>query len=206
MKKLPLLRIAVHLAGWLPLLQLILKAANQQLTANPIQAIEQETGLAALSFLVLSLACTPLSALTGFKALLARRKALGMYGFFYACLHFIIFLGVDYAFNLRNILRDTGTKPYILLGLAALLLLLPVGLTSTRYAMRRLGKAWKTLHRAVYIISPLVVIHFLLASKGNFTRLQGNLLQPIIYGVLVLILLLLRTPFIKNFFRQIRGG
>ncbi len=198
MKKPTILQIIVHIAGWLPLAQIIYDYASRQLSANPIQAIEQRTGIHALTFLLFSLACTPLSSILGWKELTQRRKALGNYGFMYAVLHLSTFVGLDYGFNLSLILRDVGTKWYIIIGLAAFLMLLPLAITSFKYWMKRLGKNWKRLHRLVYIIAPLVVIHFLLSVKGDLASLQGNIRQPLLYGSIALLFLALRIPVFKN--------
>jgi sulfoxide reductase heme-binding subunit YedZ len=189
--------VIVHIAGWFPLAQIIFDYFTRHLSANPIQAIEQRTGIQALTFLLFSLACTPLSSILGWRELTQRRKALGNYGFLYASLHLLTFLGLDYAFNLGAILRDVGTKWYIIIGLTAFLLLLPLAFTSFKYWMKRLGKNWKRLHKLVYIISPLVALHFLLSVKGDLTRLQGNIWQPVLYGSIALILLILRISSIK---------
>ena len=198
MKKPGLLQIGVHVGGWLPLAQIVYDYFNRHLTANPIQAIEQRTGIQALTFLLLSLACTPLNSILGWKVLTQRRKALGIYGFMYASIHLGTFLGLDYGFNFQSILRDVGTKWYIIIGLLAFLMLLPLAITSFRYWMRRLGKNWKRLHRLVYFISPLVVFHFLLSVKGDFTRLRGNIFQALLYGSIAIILLALRLPVVKT--------
>jgi sulfoxide reductase heme-binding subunit YedZ len=192
------LQILVHLGGWTPLALIAYNFFTNNLTANPIQAIEQQTGIHALTFLLFSLACTPLAAILGWKELIQRRKALGNYGFMYAAIHLTIFIGLDYGFNLGAILRDVGTKWYILVGLTAFLVLLPLALTSFKYWMKRLGKNWKRLHKLAYIISPIVAVHFLLSVKGDLTRLQGNILQPILYGSIALILLILRIPPVKT--------
>jgi len=197
MKKPTPLQVIVHLAGWFPLAQITFDYFTRHLTANPIQAIEQRTGIQALTFLLFSLACTPLSSILGWRELTQRRKALGNYGFLYASLHLLTFLGLDYAFNLSAILRDVGTKWYIIIGLTAFLLLLPLAFTSFKYWMKRLGKNWKRLHKLVYVISPLVALHFLLSVKGDLTRLQGNIWQPMLYGSIALILLILRISSIK---------
>jgi sulfoxide reductase heme-binding subunit YedZ len=191
------LQIIVHVAGWFPLARIMLEYYTQHLTANPIQAIEQHTGIQALIFLLLSLACTPLASILGWKELTQRRKALGNYGFLYAALHVFTFFVIDYGFNLPAVWVDIRNKPYIIIGATAFLMLVPLAFTSFKYWMKRLGKNWKRLHRLVYIISPLVVVHFLLTVKGNIFRLQGNLIQPLIYGAIVLILLILRIKKIK---------
>lgn len=197
MTRLPL-RFLVHLAAALPLLWLLMDFLSANLTANPIQAIEQRSGLTALSFLAASLACTPLAWLTGWQSLSQRRKALGNYGFFYAALHLLTFFILDYGLDLAAIWGDVGQKAYILLGATAFLLLLPLALTSFNFWMKRLGKNWKRLHRLVYIISPLVIIHFFMAKKGNFLRLSGDIAQPLAFAALVLILLSLRLPPVKQ--------
>jgi methionine sulfoxide reductase heme-binding subunit len=192
------LQILVHFGGWVPLALIVYNFFTNSLTANPIQAIEQQTGIHALTFLLFSLACTPLASIFGWKELLQRRKALGNYGFMYAAIHLTAFIGLDYGFNLLAILRDVGTKWYILVGLISFLLLLPLALTSFKYWMKRLGKNWKRLHKLVYIISPIVAFHFLLSVKGDLTRLQGNILQPLLYGLIALVLLALRISLVKT--------
>jgi sulfoxide reductase heme-binding subunit YedZ len=199
------LQIIVHLAGWFPLLRLAIEYFTQNLTANPVQALEQHTGIQALIFLVLSLACTPLASIFGWKELTQRRKALGNYGFMYAALHVLTFFVIDYGLNLGAVWVDIRSKYYILIGATAFLLLLPLAFTSFKYWMKRMGKNWKRLHRLVYIISPLVVVHFLLTIKGNILRLYGNFTQPLIYGGIVLILLLVRIKKIKLALLGLRG-
>jgi len=198
------LQILVHVGGWIPLAYLLYSFFTDNLTANPIQAIEQRTGLYALTFLLLSLACTPLASILGWKKLIPRRKALGLYGFLYAALHVTTFFAIDYGLDLAAVWRDVANKSYIIIGALAFLLLLPVAATSFRYWMKRLGKNWKRLHRLVYVISPLVVVHFLLVVKGDLTRLQGDLAQPLLYGGLAVTLLLLRVAPIKRWLIGLR--
>lgn len=202
--KFTLLQIIVHLGGWIPLAHLLYSFFTRNLTANPIQAIEQRTGIYALTFLVLSLACTPAASILGWKAFIPRRKALGNYGFLYALLHILTFFVIDYGLDLGAVWLDVWNKAYIILGAMAFLMLLPLAVTSFQYWMRRLGKNWKRLHRLVYIISPVVVIHFLLASKGDITRLKGDLRLPIFYGVIVAVLLILRINPVKKALTAIR--
>lgn len=197
-KRATLLQIGVHIGGWAPLAVIVYDYFTHQLTANPIQAIEQRTGIQALTFLLLSLACTPLSSIFGWRELIQRRKALGNYGFMYASLHVTTFLALDYGFNLLAIWRDVGTKWYIIIGLLDFLLLLPLALTSFKYWMKRMGRNWKRLHNLVYIISPLVALHFLLSVKGDIFRLQGNISQPLLYGGIALLLLALRLKAVKT--------
>ncbi len=199
-----ILQILVHIGGWFPLVWLAWDFWNNNLTANPIQAVEQRTGKYALFFLVLSLACSPLVSIAGWKELIPRRKALGNYGFFYAFVHVLTFIGIDYGFNFNYIVRDVGTKSYILVGLTAFLSLAPLAITSFSYWMKRLGKNWKRLHRLVYLISPLVILHFALAVKGDITRLSGNLGEPLQYAFVVSLLLIARISFVKQIAINIR--
>jgi sulfoxide reductase heme-binding subunit YedZ len=197
LRRFSLLQIIVHMAGWFPLAQLMFDFVTHRLTANPIQALEQRTGIQALTFLLLSLACTPVDSILGWREFGRRRKALGNYGFLYAVLHVTTFFIFDYGLDLPAVWRDGSNKPYILVGALAFLMLLPLAITSFTYWMKRLGKKWKHLHRLVYIISPLVVIHFLLAAKGSLTQLQGNLSQPLVYAAIAAVLLLLRISPVK---------
>lgn len=192
------LQILVHFGGWLPLGLLVFDFLTDNLTANPIQAIEQRTGLNAITFLLLSLACTPVASVFGWKELTQRRKALGNYGFLYAALHVTTFFILDYGLSLAAVWRDVGTKSFIIIGALSFLLLLPLAVTSFNYWMKRLGKNWKRLHRLAYIISPLVVVHFFMAKKGDLLNLSGNIIQPLAYGAVALILLLLRLAPVKK--------
>lgn len=195
--RISILQIIVHIAGWAPLALLVYDYINDRLTANPIQAIEQRTGVYALTFLLVSLACTPVASIFGWKQLTGRRKALGNYGFLYACFHLTTFFGIDYGLDLVAVWRDVWNKPYIIIGAIAFLLLLPLAITSFTYWMKRLGKNWKRLHKLVYIISPLVILHYLLVVKGDITQLKGNLSQPILYLGIALLLLILRITKVK---------
>lgn len=192
------LQILVHFGGLLPLGLLVFDFLTDNLTANPIQAIEQRTGLNAITFLILSLACTPVASVFGWKELTQRRKALGNYGFLYAALHVTTFFILDYGLNLAAVWRDVGTKSFIIIGALSFLLLLPLAVTSFNYWMKRLGKNWKRLHRLAYIISPLVVVHFFMAKKGDLLNLSGDIIQPLAYGAVALILLLLRLAPVKK--------
>ena len=191
------LQILVHLAGWAPLAHLAYDFFTRNLTANPIQAIEQRTGIQALIFLLLSLACTPAASVLGWKELTQRRKALGNYGFFYAALHVFTFFVIDYGLDLPAVWRDVWNKWYIIIGALAFVLLLPLAGTSFNYWMKRLGQNWKRLHRLVYLIAPLVVLHFGLVVKGSLAQLQGDLALPLLYAGITALLLALRIPALK---------
>ena len=198
------LQIIMHIYAWSALAHITFDYFAGNLSVNPIQDIEQRTGRAAVTLLVLSLMCTPFNTLFGWKELLKRRRALGLYTFMYASIHVLIFLYLDYGLSWSLIFQTIIEKPYILVGTASFLMLLPLAITSFDVWKRRLKKNWKRLHQTVYIIGPLVILHFAWSKKGDFFQLQGEIVRPLIYGVVVLILLILRIPRIKKFFASLR--
>lgn len=191
-------QLIVHIFGWLPLIVTIAQVATGNMTVNPIQATEQRFGRMAVYFLVLSLACTPIVTLTGWREPIKRRRAIGLYAFLYAALHFMVFAGIDYGFDFQQILQLTSEKSFILLGFAAGLILLALAITSFQWWMRLMGKGWQSLHRTIYLGSVIVVIHYAMARKANIATLSGDILQPLIIGSLLIILLLLRIPSIRK--------
>ncbi len=199
-----LLRIGTHFIGILPLLTLLFRWQTNQLTVNPIQFIEQRLGLAAINLLVVDLAITPLVTITGWKQLGRHKRALGLYAFFYALIHFLTFSLVDYGADLPSLLRQTLEKPFIIVGSLALLILLAMAVTSFKYWKKKLGKNWKRLHRMVYVASLLVVVHYAWALKGSVGSLSGDVIRPLLYGGFVIILLVLRIPSVKSFILNIR--
>lgn len=188
----------VTIGAWLPLLVLAFDAFTGRLTVNPIQAAEQRTGDIAITLLVLSLACTPLNTLLRWPAVLKVRRSLGLYAYLYAFLHVLLFIGLDYGFNTLLLLQALLEKPFILVGLAGFILLSALALTSFDTWKGRLGKNWKRLHRLTYLINLLVVLHFGWAVKGDFLRLQGDVLRPLLAGLAVLLLLGLRLPAVRR--------
>jgi methionine sulfoxide reductase heme-binding subunit len=193
-----LLRIAVHAGGILPLLVLAWAYQTNQLTINPIQASEQRTGDLALYFLLLSLACTPLSTLTGFSQITQRRRALGLYAFLYTAIHLFIFTFLDYGLDWSSIWQMVIEKRYIFVGVMAFLALVPLAVTSFGGLMKRMGKNWKRLHRLVYVAGGLVILHFAWVVKGNVLRLNGAIDRPLLFGAIFLLLLILRLPPIRR--------
>lgn len=187
----------MHAVSWIPLAVLIFDWLNDNLTANPIQAVEQRTGQYAIIWLLLSLACTPVNTLTGFRQALKVRRALGLYAFFYVCAHFLTFFVLDYDANLGWILADFGQKRFIIIGFAALLLIIPLAVTSTNGWKKRLGKSWKKLHRLSYLIGILVVIHYIWSVKADYR-------QPFLYGGILALLLILRLPPVRRWASNLR--
>lgn len=180
-KRLSWLASGVVAGAFVPVVVLVELAGGRQLGANPISIILNQLGFVALVLLVGSLACTPLKMVSGWKWPIRIRKPLGVMGFLYALLHFLVYIGLDQLFNFKTILQDISQRPFIMIGFAALLMLVPLAATSTNNASRRLGKNWKRLHRLAYLISPLAVIHFTM-------RMKAHLEQPLVYGGVVAVL------------------
>jgi len=192
----------VHAAAWFVLAWLILDAITGNLTANPIQAATQRTGKTALVFLVFSLACTPLTSL-GFRQVGKVRRALGLYAFLFAAGHLTLFAVVDYQLQWNWIWLDSKSKAYIWVGLVALVILATLALTSFQWWMKRMGKNWKRLHRLVYLAGILVVFHYAWVKKGNLLTLSGDIVQPLFFAGLVVMLLVMRLPGIRARLNQI---
>jgi sulfoxide reductase heme-binding subunit YedZ len=192
------LQALTHIGAWIPLAVLIFDFFNNRLSFNPIQAATQRTGHIAIVLLILSLACTPVKTLFHFTPVIRVRRSLGLYAYFYAALHLLIFTGADYGFDLGLIGQTIIEKRFILAGMASFLLLSLLALTSFRWWMARLGKNWKQLHRVVYLINLLVVLHYAWAVKGDLFRLQGNILGPLAAGIIVLLLLAARLPGVRK--------
>jgi sulfoxide reductase heme-binding subunit YedZ len=207
MKKLKFtpLQIAVHIGAWIPLIWLIWAYNAHRLTVNPIQDATQRTGIYAMLLLVLSLSCTPINTVLGWKEAIKVRRPLGLYAFMYAAIHVLIFSGLGYSFNLAFLYYDLRGKIYIWAGLAAVLILLALAATSYRWAMKRMGKNWKRLHRLVYAAGVLTILHYAWSKKGDLFHLRGDIRGPLTYGLVVLLLLTLRMPLIARGIKRLRA-
>ncbi|MBP8283986.1 MAG: sulfoxide reductase heme-binding subunit YedZ [Chromatiaceae bacterium] len=170
-----------------PLALLVWRALSDGLGANPVEAIVHFTGSWALRLLLVTLAVTPLRRLSGLPWLVRFRRQLGLFAFFYAVLHFAAYLVLDRALVWEDITTDLTKRPYIVVGFVALLLLVPLAITSTRGWIKRLGRHWVTLHRTVYVIAILAVLHFLWLVKADT-------LEPLIDAALLAVLLAFRVP------------
>jgi methionine sulfoxide reductase heme-binding subunit len=204
MKNFPWLRILVHVVGWLPLAIIIYDYATNNLTVNPIQDIEQRLGRIAIYFLAATLAVTPTYTITGWQGILKRRRALGLYAFLYTCLHLLVFAGLDYGFNLSQVYDLVVGKLYLLVGILSLLLLIPLAITSFDYFIRRMGKNWKRLHWLVYPAAVVAILHYGLAQKGDLFTLRGHILKPFLWGLLTILLLVLRIPPVRRWVSMTR--
>jgi sulfoxide reductase heme-binding subunit YedZ len=178
---------ALFVACLLPLALLVWRVVDGSAGPNPVEAITHATGDWALRVLLATLAVTPLRRLTGWSWLVRLRRMLGLYAFFYAALHFAAYLWLDQFFDWQAIVADIAKRPYITVGFAALVLMVPLAVTSTRGWIRRLGPRWKQLHRLVYTIGVLGVLHYLWLVKAD-------LLEPAIYAAVLAVLLALRLP------------
>ena len=189
--RLLIFRIFVHAAALVPLALMVYLWLTGGLTANPVQDLTFRTGKAALWLLVLSLAATPASTMLGFRPALKVRRALGLYAFMYTSLHFLAFVWLDYGLDVGLMIEDVGTKRYILVGLAAFLILISLAITSTRGWMKRLGKNWKRLHKLVYLAGILAVVHYAWLVKADIR-------EPLAFGLAVGLLLLARVPAVRR--------
>jgi len=190
------LQILTHVGALLPLAWLLWETWQGQLIVDPVKEITISTGKTALILLILSLACSPIHTILGFKQVLRVRRPLGLYAFLYAGLHFLTFLGLDYGFDLDLIRQDILDQRYVLVGFAAGLLLLTLAITSTKGWQKRLGKNWKRLHRLVYLASILDIVHFVWLTK--------DIREPLRYGGVVALLLIVRIPAIKRVLSKAR--
>ncbi|NTX28348.1 protein-methionine-sulfoxide reductase heme-binding subunit MsrQ [Burkholderia pyrrocinia] len=177
-------KVLVFAAGLYPLVRLVLFGLTDRLGANPIEFITRSTGLWTLVMLCITLAVTPLRRMTGSATLLRFRRMIGLFAFFYATLHFTTYLWFDKWFDVVAILKDVGKRPFITVGFVAFVLLIPLAATSPRAMVRRLGRHWATLHRAIYAIALFGVLHFWWMRAG-----KHNLAQPKLYAAIVAALL-----------------
>jgi sulfoxide reductase heme-binding subunit YedZ len=181
-------KVAVFLGGLYPLARIVLLGVTGGLGANPIEFITLSTGLWTLVFLCITLAVTPVRRLTGLNALLRFRRMLGLFAFFYVVLHFTTYIWFDNWFDVLAILKDIAKRPFILVGFSAFVLLIPLAVTSPKAMVRKLGRRWQTLHRLIYPIVVLAILHFWWMKAG-----KHDLILPKIYGSIVVVLLAWRV-------------
>ena len=169
-----------------PFGELLSRTIHNNLGANPVEFLQHATGDWILRFLVFTLSITPLRKLFKLPDLIRFRRMLGLFAFFYACLHFLTYLGPDQSFDLAAMWKDVAKRPFITVGFAGFVLLIPLAITSTAGWIRRLGgKRWQQLHRAIYITAVCGVIHY-------YWLVKSDVRKPLFYGTLVGVLLLWR--------------
>ena len=177
------LRNAVIALGLVPLAQLTARAFGYgDLGANPVQAVQHTLGITALNLLLLTLTITPLRRLTGMNWLVRLRRSLGLLAFFYALLHFLSYAALDLRFDWPRLAADVVERPWITVGFIAVVMLVPLAVTSTNAMQRRLGRRWTTLHRCVYAIAALGVLHF-------FWQVKLDTREPLVYATILAVLL-----------------
>ena len=180
-----IIKPVVFLLCLMPFVMLLIATIDDNLGTNPVETLTHETGQWALRFLLIGLAVTPLRRLLKTAWLIKFRRMLGLFAFFYATLHFITYLWLDQFFDWHEIIIDIPKRPFITIGFVSLLLLLPLVLTSTNAMQRRLGKKWLALHKLVYVIPVLVLIHFVWSLKVDYS-------EPLSYALVLILLLLMR--------------
>jgi len=171
-------KILLFLACLVPAGRLLLEAfgvGGLSLGANPIEELLHRLGIWGLNFLLITLAVTPLRFISGWNWLLRFRRMLGLFAFFYVFMHFLVYAGLDQRFDLQAIIEDIAERPYITIGFTALVMLVPLAVTSTNGMMRRLGARWKKLHRLVYLIAALGVWHF-------YWQVKLDTLEAVLYA------------------------
>lgn len=174
----------------IPCVWLLWRETMGQLGVNPLETMIRELGLWALRLLLLSLCVTPLRKLLHWHALIRVRRLLGLYCFFYAWLHVLAYLWLDQNFDFTEIFEDILDRPFITVGFISFVLLIPLAITSSNAMIQRLGgKNWRRLHRLVYLIGILSVLHFWWMAQS-----KSRLSEPLIYAVLLSILLIVRLP------------
>ncbi len=183
------IKLPVFLLCLAPLGLLVWRAFNHELTANPIEYITHQTGTWTLNFVVLTLAVTPARKLLRLPELIRFRRMLGLFAFFYACLHFSTWFGLDKFFDWSDMLHDIRKRPFITMGLTGFVLMVPLALTSTAGWIRRLGgKRWQAIHRLIYGTAIAGVIHY-------YWLVKSDVRKPLFYGALVALLLAIRVVY-----------
>jgi sulfoxide reductase heme-binding subunit YedZ len=180
-----IIKASLFMLALMPFLRLIWAIVTNHLGANPLEFITRNTGDWTLYFLCITLSITPIRRLMSWPWLLKLRRMFGLFAFFYVSLHFLTFLWFDHFFNVAEMLKDVAKRPFILVGFSAFLLLIPLALTSTNKMVKRIGAArWQLLHKLVYVIICLGVLHFfwMKAGKHDFN-------QPILFACIVAVLL-----------------
>ncbi len=177
-------KLLIFLFSLLPFLNLFHGILTDNLGANPIEYILHSTGFWTLTFLIITLSITPLRKIKGLNKLIQVRRMLGLFAFFYSFLHFSIYLGIDRFFEWAEIFEDVFERPYITVGFTAFILLIPLVFTSTKKSIIKMGKSWTKLHRLIYIIVVLGVLHFWWLVKKDIT-------EPLIFAVIVVFVIVI---------------
>jgi sulfoxide reductase heme-binding subunit YedZ len=187
-KAVSLLKPLIWVGCLVPAGILAVRAWRGDLTANPIELLTNWTGYTTLVLLMITLAVTPIRRMTGWNGVIKVRRLIGLFAFFYATIHFSIYIGLDQFFGWSYIVEDVIERPYITVGFTAFLLLIPLALTSTRGAIRRLGRRWQLLHRLVYVSASLGVLHY-------YWKVKADTREPLIFAAILLVLFSIRIVY-----------
>jgi sulfoxide reductase heme-binding subunit YedZ len=174
------------------------RAVRGDLTANPLELLTNWTGYTTLVLVMVTLAVTPVRRLTGWNGVIRLRRLIGLFAFFYACIHFSIYIGLDIFFDWGRIIEDILLRPYITVGFTAFVLLIPLALTSTKGWIRRLGKRWQKLHRLIYAVGALGVLHY-------YWKVKADTREPLVFAAIFVVLMVLRTGFVRQLFQRLRN-
>ena len=187
------LKSILFLISLIPLGRLVWLGYSDDLGANPIELITRSTGTWALVFLCITLAMTPLRLITGSAVWIKMRRMFGLFCFFYASIHFAIWLLLDQSLDLQAMIHDVLKRPFITMGFLSLVLLIPLAVTSNTWSVKRLGRRWNLLHKFIYVIALTVISHYWWHKAGK------NDLQTVsIYAAVMTLLLIMRLPYIKK--------
>ena len=180
------IKAGIFLVCLLPVASLLWRGLHNGLTANPIEFITHATGDWTLRFILVTLCITPLRKLLALPELIRFRRMVGLFAFFYGCLHFTTYIWLDKFFDLKEVWKDIAKRPYITVGFLAFVLLIPLAITSTAGWIRRLGgRRWQLLHRAIYISAVAGVIHY-------YWLVKSAVLRPLAFGAIIAVLLIWR--------------
>jgi len=175
-------KVLVFISCLTPLVWLLTRTLTGRLGINPVEDLELTTGIWSLRFLVITLAVTPVRRITGWNRVIQYRRMFGLFTFFYVCVHFAIYIGIDQFFAFGAILKDVAKRPFITMGFTAFVLMIPLALTSTKGWIRRLGRRWQVLHRLIYISAVCAAIHYLWKVKVMIG-------SPVYYAFVIALLL-----------------
>ena len=178
-------KVAIWIFALIPLARLVWLGVHDDLSANPVEFVERSTGTWALVFLLLTLSMTPIRLVTGQVWQIQLRRLLGLWMFFYACLHITTYVWLDYSFLWADILKDIIKHPYVIVGFSAFMLTIPLAATSNGFMIKRMRKNWKRLHQLIYLIAVLAILHFWWLVKKDVT-------EPFYYAAVLILLLGIR--------------
>jgi methionine sulfoxide reductase heme-binding subunit len=170
-----------------PFTRLLVQSFTGGLGVNPIETLTLSTGWWTLTLLMATLAISPIRRITGWNRIIQLRRPLGLFAFFYVCLHFLVYLVLDQFFAWSYIWEDIAERPFITVGFTAFLLLIPLAVTSTKGWIRRMGRNWQQLHTAIYVAAALGVIHF-------YWKVKADTREPLLFAFILLVLLAFRVP------------